>query len=863
MANPQLELQRARAALTGGDVEAAARICRKLLTMNPRDIDARYLQGRCMAALGRWREAADDFRRVLEVRPNFFGALVDLGLVETFAEDFDAARAHLERARALDARPAELHFALGTCQLGSGDPAGAAVAFREAITRNPLFPDAHNNLGVAYDRLGRLSDAISCFRQAVAAHGQFADAHRNLGDALLRLGNAREAVTALRRAASLLPADAAILAELGAAQLAAEDFSNAISSLEQALALKSALPKAAIDLGEANRHLNLLDQASAAFRFALSLDPNQARAHIGLGRIAVARNRLDEAAGHLFAAAEAGRIDVGIQLAVAHELEQLGYRNEALSILRGAANTHPRNADVQDALGASLHRSGNLPEALDCYESALEIDDGRVETRLNSGHALEAMGAYSRALACYEQVLARRPEDARAVASVASCAFRLCNWDLAQDSLARLSRIPHGVDELQAFLMVATDLDAAVIAESLRRRSGARSWPPAPTPQPHFSQIGTEPMRVAYVSPDFRIHPVAFALAGVIDRHDRARVKPIGVALAAPDGSALATRLRGSFDEFIDASTLSDRDVVTLLRERGVHIAVDLAGLTTGSRTSIFAMRAAPAQINYLGFPSSMGMNFMDFIIADEIVLPPSDEIYYQEEVLRLPNCYLPFDDTRFAAAGFDRPAAGLPAHGFVFCAFTNGYKISREIFQLWMELLRAVPDSILWLRSMGPTTAASLKAAATRFGISADRLVFTTFIENMDEHLSRLQLADLFLDTRPYNAHTTAAEALWAEVPVITCRGRTFAGRVGASLLSASGLSELICSTLEEYRALALQIAQSPAYHSSLRDKLRRNRRSAAAFDTGRYTHDLEDVYLEAYRRTKERASASLSATG
>jgi predicted O-linked N-acetylglucosamine transferase (SPINDLY family) len=267
-------------------------------------------------------------------------------------------------------------------------------------------------------------------------------------------------------------------------------------------------------------------------------------------------------------------------------------------------------------------------------------------------------------------------------------------------------------------------------------------------------------------------------------------------------------------------------------------------------------MRAAPAQINYLGFPSSMGMPFMDFIIADRVVLPDSDDIYFSEKVLRMPNSYLPFDDRRILPNGSgDREAAGLPPHGFVFCAFNNGYKITRPLFALWMELLHEVPESVLWLRSMGPEPAATLKSAARKAGVAPNRLVFAAFADEMDAHLSRLQLADVFLDTLPYNAHTTAAEALWAGLPVITCAGETFAGRVGASLLSAGGLPELICPDLPSYRALALDLARSPARLARCREQLRQGRASSPLFDTERYTRDFEALLHDAIQRVSHPA--------
>jgi protein O-GlcNAc transferase len=845
MANPQVELQRARATLGSGQAEAAARACQKLLSANPRDIDARYLHGRCLAAQGRWRDAAFEFRRVLAARSNFFTAMVDLGIAETFQGNYHGAQILLEHARTLDARPAELHFALGLCRMGSEDYAGAANAFRDAIARNPRFPDALNNLGVACDRIGGLAEAADHFRQAAAIRGDFLDAHRNLGDVLLRQGDSTGAVSAFQRAVDLSPYDAALRAELGAAQLAGRDFAAAAATLEHALTLDAKLAGAAANLGEALRNLSQDDKAAAAIRHAIALDPTLAEAHLGLGRLEAARGDTGSAARELMAAAQLKPADGRIALAVAADLEQLGRRAEALGVLRAAARAQPGNADIHDATGSLLHRLGQPPEALDCYERALAIDDGRAQTHLNCGCALEAMGAYHRAIACLRQALELRPSDAGALAAMASCAFRLCDWDLADSMVAALHLLPEGIDALHPFLMLAADMEPAETAHSLRRRGRASAREQKPLLSPRQKQ---DRLRIAYVSPDFRAHPVGYALAGIIEHHDRTRIAPIGISLSAADGSEIGSRLKSAFDEFIDVSSLSDMEAVKLMREHEVDVAIDLAGLTTGGRSAIFALRAAPIQVNYLGFPGSMGMDCMDFIIADRIVAPASDEPFFSEKVLRMPDSYLPFDDSRVVApVGVTREAVGLPASGFVFCAFNNGYKITRALFEVWMSLLRDVPGSVLWLRSMGGETAANLKNAARALGISADRLVFASFVEAIDAHLSRLQLADLFLDTLPYNAHTTAAEALWAGVPVITCLGRTFAGRVGASLLTACGQSELICADIECYRMLALRIAKSPELHAAIQSRLRGCQSSAKLFDAALYTRNLEDLLFSA----------------
>jgi predicted O-linked N-acetylglucosamine transferase (SPINDLY family) len=681
-------------------------------------------------------EAVTDFRRVLADQGNFFPAWVDLGITEALRGNFTDARSVLERALAMDSRPAEVHFGLGLCALETGDYPRAIDAFQQTLTRNPQFPDAYNNLGVAYDRQGELPQAAECFRRAIGLHPDNAGALRNLADVLGRLGHSTDAAAAT-----------------GAAE------------------------------------------------------------------------------------------DPAMAIAIAVELETAGSPDRALEVLKAAARSQPQLADLHDAMGELLHRLGRLAEALDCYERALAIDETRVRTWIHSGNALESLGALTRAIENFEQGLSLDPANAQCLASLASCAYRLCDWALVDRMLAALRASETGIDALPAFLLLASDLEPGDIAQSQQRRARATRWP-LPPERPPPAAGPRERLRVAYISPDFRTHPVGYAIAGVIERHDRRRISPIAISLKAADGSPIAARLKTAFDQFHDVTDRTDREVVRLIRDLEVDVAIDLAGLTTGARPAIFAMRAAPVQVSYLGYPGSTGMPFMDFLIADAHVVPTGDDGFYAERVVRLPGCYLPFDDRRILEeAAPSRHAAGLPASGFVFCAFTSPFKISRSAFTIWMDLLREVEGSVLWLRAVGAETANQLRNAAGDLGVDPARLLFATSLESMTAHLSRLRLADLYLDTLPYNAHTTAAEALWAGVPVVTCAGRYFAGRVGTSLLSACGLDDLICRGLDDYRALALGLARSPERLGAVRHRLRASRASAPAFDTARYTRDLEDL--------------------
>jgi protein O-GlcNAc transferase len=752
----------------------------------------------------------------------------------------------LRAAQAIDPRPAELHFGLGMCALGTGDLPGAEEGFRAALQRNPQLTDAYNNLGVVCDRQGRLEDAIACFRQAASLAPGYLMAQKNLGDALLRAGDASGASAAYRQVVELAPSDALGHAGLGAALLLGSDYAGAVPVLSRSLEIDPQGFDAAANLGEALRNLSDLDGASRAFERSLAVKPDTGEAHLGLGRVRVAQGRAAEARASLLAAAQLKRHDGAVLATIARLLDESGARGEAMSLVQEALLEQPACADLHEASGDLLARKARWSEAADCYERAIAFDPVRPETLLHLGGALESMGRIRDALDRVQRSLMLRPQHAEAYAALTSCAIRTCDWELAADSVARLRTLPNGIDALHPFVVLASDLDPAEQAAVLRRRGERLSQEPRALPQRRHSH---KRLRVAYLSPDIREHPVAHALIGVIEQHDRQRFDVLGVSLAASDASPVGQRLRSAFHDFVDASRLGADATAELLREREIDIAVDLAGHTVGAQPAIFASRPATVQINYLGFPGSMGADFIDFIVADHTVITPADEPLYSERVLRLPHCYLPFDSSSPKAEARSRSQAGLPERGFVFCAFTNGYKISQRVFDTWLSLLAEVQDSVLWLREAHAETRERLQAQATARGVEPVRLIFAPYVEGRAEYLARLRCADLFLDTLPYNAHTTAMEALWAGVPVLSSPGSGFAGRVGASVLRAADLNELVCTDLEDYRERALQLARLPDRLQALRAQLDERRATSPVFDTQRYTRDLEALLMRAWQ--------------
>jgi predicted O-linked N-acetylglucosamine transferase (SPINDLY family) len=356
-------------------------------------------------------------------------------------------------------------------------------------------------------------------------------------------------------------------------------------------------------------------------------------------------------------------------------------------------------------------------------------------------------------------------------------------------------------------------------------------------------------IRVGYFSTDFKNHPVAFLIAELFEIHDKSRFETYAFSLAR-SSDMMRARLNQSFDHFIDVQNQSDIEIAKIARNLEIDIAIDLNGYTQDARTGIFSHRAAPIQVNYLGYPGTMGANFIDYIVADKTLIPEDSQEHYSEKVVYLPNSYQVNDRKRLISdKQFTRQELGLPENAFVFCCFNNNFKILPDTFNGWMRILNAVEGSILWLFQDNPYVVQNLKKAAQRQGIDSQRLVFAERAP-LPEHLARHRYADLFLDTSPYNAHTTASDALWVGLPVLTLMGKSFASRVAASLLSAIGLQELITTTQEEYEALAIELAKNPQKLADIKVKLANNRLSTPLFDTPLFTKHLESAYIKMYER-------------
>ncbi len=566
-------------------------------------------------------------------------------------------------------------------------------------------------------------------------------------------------------------------------------------------------------------------------------------------------------------------------------LERLGRWQEALASYERTLALNPADALAYYNRGSVLRELKRPEEALASYERAIALRGDYVEAHFNRGNVLHGMERYQAAVDSYDRAIALNPTFAEGFharglsltslrqlpAAIASydrafalkpdlkyliglrrdAKMRICEWG---DLDADLQRISAG---LEAGHAVSVPLPVLALFESAQvHKLVAQVWvredcPPDDSLGAIASRPRSPRIRIGYFSADFRTHPVSLLTAKLFETHDRSKFDITAFAFGSDADDPVRARLRGAFDQFIDVNTRSDREVALLARELGIDIAVDLGGFTEHARTRIFAQRAAPLQVGYLGYPGTSGAPYMDYLIADHTLIPAGEERHYSEQIIRLPGSFQPNDSTKaISDRTFTREELGLPAQGFVFCCFNRGFKLMPETFDDWMQILKRVEGSVLWLSEGDRTAVLNLRREAQRREVSPERLIFATGMPSMADHLARLRTAQLFLDTLPFNAHTTASDALWAGVPVLTCAGQALPGRVAASLLNALDLPELITATREQYRELAVRLAHNPAELQQLRDKLAGNRLTAPLFDTVRYTRHLESAFTSIYER-------------
>ena len=625
---------------------------------------------------------------------------------------------------------------------------------------------------------------------------------------------------------------------------------EAIELFYRALKINPEHPASLNNCGNALQMLKRYDEALLSYDKSIAVQPDNADTWCNRGVVFQALKRYEEA---LESYERAIALRPGYTLAYNNRsytlLELKRYEEAVLSYDRTIA----LNANYPEPhynRGNALLWLTRYEEAILSYDRAIKIKPDYAEAYGNRGNALKDLKRLQDAVLSYERAIAFKPDYDFLFGQWLHTKMKICDWSTFENDVQQLSkRIELNKKASSPFSVLAL-LDSPSMQKKaaeilvLEKYPSMELLPKIPKRRRH------EKIRIGYYSADFHNHPMMYLMGGLFKLHDREKFEIIAFSFGPNRDDEMRKKAKETFDQFIDVQNKSDNDVAQLSRDMEIDIAVDRKGFTKDGRTGLFALRVAPIQVSYLAYPGTMGADYIDYLIADAILIPECRTQHYSEKIVYLPDSYQVNDSTRrIAGKVFTREELGLPTVGFVFCCFNNNHKITPATFDGWIRILKKVEGSVLWLFEDNPKAAENLRTEASELGIKADRLIFAKRMPNA-EHLARHRAADLFLDTLPYNAHTTASDALWAGLPVLTCIGEAFASRVAASLLNAIQLPELITSSQEEYEALAVELATNPEKLTAIRQKLEKNRLTTPLFDTELFTRNIEKAYTAMYER-------------
>jgi len=802
-------MKQAISAQRRGALPEAKRLYELLLRLDPRNAAACGNLAIIAAQQGDLAGAERLFGEGIRLRPDYPAGHNHFGTVLQQQGRWEEAVAAHAQAIKLDPNYAEAHLALGNALKQQGDLDGAMRSYIAAIAIRPAYAEAHNNAGVVSQIRGELDEAAGAYRRAIAARPGYAEALFNLGNVQHQMHQPDAAEATYRQVIAIAPKVAVAHNNLGTVLKDQGHLNAALCAFEQAIALQEDYAEAHFNRGTVLQQQERPEEALAVYGRALAHRPD-----------------------YIDAANNAGIV-----------LQELGRHAEAIDLYRKLARPTPVHADLTNNMGTALLGSGRAEEARLAFEQALASRPDFPEAAYNLGNALRELGRLADALAAWERALQLRADYPDALSQLAHHRALACQWDhRAADQETLLAMVRSGV-RVPPFYLLSTPATAA------DQQLAARQWmaPIQPPQQTRFQHRPSLPgcrLRLGYLSGDFYQHATAQLMAGLFEGHDRDRFEVVAYSYGADDASATRARLTRAFDRFVDISTLSYRDAAKAIYRDEIDILIDLKGYTHGSRPMIPALRPAPVQVSYLGYPATMGADFIDYILVDRFVADDTEQAVFSEKLVHLPGCYQANDPafTRIASPT-SRRDWGLPEEGLVLCCFNNSYKLSPAMFDIWMRLLDATPGCVLWLLATNELAEANLRKEASARGVDPTRLVFAAVVLSAI-HIERHRHADLSLDTLPCNAHTTASDALWGGVPVLTCRGDTFAGRVAGSLLNAVDMGELVTTSLDQYELMAKALLGDPARLRALRRKIEQKRDVNSLFDLPTLTRAIEAAY-------------------
>ena len=829
-----------------GQFQAAVASYDKAIALQPDLAEAYFNRAMALSELQQPDAALASYDKCIALKPDLAQAYLNRSMVLRVLHQIGAAVADCDKAIALQPHFAQAYFTLGSLLRESGQAEAAVASYDAALSLKPDFAEAWFNRGNVLDELQRLGAALASYDNAIALKPDHANAHFNRGIVLEKLQQPEAAVASYESAIALKPDFAEAYCNRGIALKELGQLEAAAASYDKAITLKPDFAQAYSNLGDVSRELKQFEVALKHCDKAIELKQDFAAAYLNRGTVLLKIHQFDAALSSIVHALELNPAYAEAHCNHGNALLELRQAQEAVGSYDKAIELQPDYAEAWTNRCLALQQIRQIDAALASIDRAIAIKPKFAEAHCNRGILLYELKQYQDAIDSFEKTIVLKTDHGMAWGSWIHTRMLICAWNDLENHISNLlARI--GRNEIVALSFHTL----ALTSSSHLQRKAAEIWVHEKCPaNPLLGAIPKRPrsnkIRIAYFSMDFRNHAVSLLTAELFETHDRSNFEVYAFSFGPDTKDEMRTRLEGAFDRFLDVRDKSDREVAELARQMQIDIAIDLAGFTLDSRTGIFALRAAPVQVNYLGYAGTMGADYMDYLIADNQLIPEEARVDYAEKIVYLPS-FQPNDSKRaISEMKFSREELGLPESGFVFCCFNNSYKITPGTFDGWMRILKQVDGSVLWLAESNPIAASNLRKEALKRGVDAQRLVFAAKMPLLADHLVRHRAANLFLDTLPYNAHTTASDALWAGLPVLTCSGEALASRVAASLLTAIELPELITTTQSDYEALAVELANNPERLTVIRQKLERNRQSALLFDTQLFTRHIEDAYAQ-----------------
>jgi len=725
----------------------------------------------------------------------------------------------------------------------------AEHSFLKSLELLPGRVSTLNNLAATQIKLKKFDEAEKNLQQVINVDETSIDLWLNLGIICLEKGQLTQAISYFERCINLDPYHVLGWKLIAQSHDQNREFNKAISCFKKILEFNPNDLDALISIGAILNDLQEYDASIQYHQLAIEINPNFTSGYVNMGVALSGLNKFDLALHNYSIALELDPGDFETWSNKGNTLHELKRFDEAIAHYDKALSLKPDYAEGWSNKGVTLHELKRYDEAIAHYDKALSLKPDYAEGWSNKGNTLNLLKKHSESAKCFQKALEFNIEDSYFLGQAHHQMMLGCDWS---DYEKNINEIFHLANEGRKGAEPFGFQGIASSEELLKKCAEIYSsdkFPPLDNLS-KFSQHKHHKIRIGYLCGEFRNQATSILMARVWELHDKSKFEIFAFDNGWDDGLDYRHRIVGAFSKIFDISKLSDLDAAKLIKQNEIDILVNLNGFFGFARQGVFSYKPAPIQVNYLGFPGTIGIEYMDYIIADKVVIPDESRIHYVEKIAYLPNSYQANDDKRkISDRQFSRTELGLPENAFVFACFNNNYKITPATFDSWMRILSLVQGSVLWLLADNPIAKENLIKEAIDRGIDFSRLIFAERLP-ISEHLARHDLADLFLDTLPYNAHTTASDALWAGLPVLTLMGHTFPGRVAASLLSSVGMDELITYTKDEYESLAIELAKNPQKLADIKLKLANNRLTTPLFDAPLFTKNLEAAYIEMHRR-------------